>query len=207
MLNSMPSNNFEKSLDLMKEWGVTTLDLKDNIFGKRVLDLNIIEAEKIAAMVRKREQYIYCLSTTIFQDDIEKGEAQFTKLHGKRIEQVSIVASILKPKAIRVLSAQSSKRNSFNDSINYMEKHHPWVFDLYRSTIDRFHQEGFTTMIENDPTHNLFSTPKEILRFFEKLNRFGKAQFTFDVQNLWVMGIFPSMKVYEQLKPSWVIYM
>jgi hypothetical protein len=201
MLNSMPSSNFEESLDLMKAWGVIALDLKDNIFGKRVNDLTIIEAEKVAAMARERGQYVYCLSTTIFQDDIEKGETEFTKLHGKRIEEVSTVASILKPKVIRVLSAQSSKRISFNDSINYLVEHHPWVFDLYQSTIERFDGEGFTTMIENDPTNNLFGAPKEILSFFEKINCFGKSKFTYDAQNLWCMGIFPSMKVYEQLKP------
>jgi hypothetical protein len=201
MLNSMASNDFEKALDLMKDWGVTALDLKDHIFGKRVLDLTIVEAEKVASMARERGQYIYCLSTTIFQDDLEKGEEQFTLIHEKRIEQVSIVASILKPKVIRVLSAQSSKRDSFEDSINYLEKEHPWVFNLYRLTIDRFHREGFTTMIENDPTNNIFGNPEEILRFFEKINRYDNSFFTFDVQNLWAMGIFPTIEIYKQLKP------
>lgn len=201
MLNSMASRDIETALDRLFEWQVKALDLKDCIFGKTVLDLTVEEAERVAAMAKERGQYIYCMSTTIFQDDIEQGEASFCMYHERLIEQASSIAAILKPKMIRVLSAKSSKRYMVTDSIGYLEGHHRWVFDLYRSTIDRFDREGTLMTIENDPQNNVFGSPSEILRFFEILNRPGKTHFTFDVQNLWQMGVFPTMDVYRQLKP------
>ncbi|MDF2959952.1 MAG: xylose isomerase-like barrel [Paenibacillus sp.] len=201
MLNSMASKHFETALDQLLEWGITKLDLKDSIFGKSVIDLNREETEQVAAMVKERRQLVYCMSTAIFQDDIEQGEVSFRMLHERWIEQALKVALVLRPRLVRVLSAQSSKRSTFKDSIGYLEAHHPWVFELYRSTIDRFDREGITLTIENDPQNNIFGSPVEILRFFELLNRRGKTHFTFDVQNLWQMGVFPEMGIYTQLKP------
>lgn len=201
MLNSMASKQFEAALDQLSEWKITALDLKDCIFGKAVIDLSKDEAERAAVMANERGQYVYCMSTAIFQDDIEQGEEAFRSQHERWIVQALAVARILKPRLVRVLSAQSSKRRTFTDSIGYLNAHHPWVFNLYRSAIDRFHEEGVTLTIENDPHNNLFGSPGEIIRFFELLDRQGKTHFTFDVQNLWQMGVFPDMDVYTELKP------
>jgi len=44
------------------------------------------------------------------------------------------------------------------------------------------------------------STPTEILDFFASLDRPAKVCLTWDVQNLWQMGTYPTMAVYDQLK-------
>ncbi|TDF95945.1 sugar phosphate isomerase/epimerase family protein [Paenibacillus piri] len=201
MLNSMASRDFAAALDRLAGWGIRALDLKDSIFGKTVFDLTRIEAEQAIAMAERRGQYVYCMSTAIFQDDIEQGEASFRTAHQRLIERASTVAAVLKPKLLRVLSAKSSKRHSITDSIRYMESHHPWVFEAYRSVIDRFREEGVMVTIENDPQSNILGSVDEITGFFERLDRPDHTHFTFDVQNLWQMGVFPTMDVYAQLRP------
>ena len=56
-------------------------------------------------------------------------------------------------------------------------------------------------VIENEVHGCIWSRPEEILSFFQMLDRDGKVLLTWDVQNLWQMGTFPSVEVYEQLKP------
>jgi len=201
MLNSMASRDLETALNRLREWGIQAVDLKDCIFDKAVLDLSPEEAERAAAMIGERGQYVYCLSTNIFQDDIEQGEESFRECHERLIERALFLASILKPKIVRVLSVQSSKRHTFSDSTAYLEARHPWVFDLYRSAARRFYQEGVIMTIENDPHLNVFGSPEEISGFFERLNVPGMVHFTLDVQNLWQMGVFPKMEIYSKLKP------
>src|SRR5690606_1852121 len=62
---------------------------------------------------------------------------------------------------------------------------------------------GFMVTIENEAHHNIWSKPQEIISFFDRLNRSGRAHFTYDVQNLWQMGTFPTMEAYRQLRP-WI---
>ena len=62
-------------------------------------------------------------------------------------------------------------------------------------------------MIENDPTNNLFATAEEIKSFFVRLDRPSQVKLIFDVQNLWSMGVFPTMEVYRSPLKMFIGYL
>ncbi len=201
MLNSMAAQDFQESLDTQKAWGVKLLDLKDSIFGKGLMDLSMDETKKVKEMSLARDMDIYCLSSTLFFEDIEAGEEVFRTNHLNRLPEIIEKADMLQPHYIRLLSAWSSKRAQFNNSIDYMKKNTPWVFDLYRKAIDMIGQAGYHAGLENEVHDNIFTVPEEILGFFSELDWNDKVSLIWDVQNLWQSGTFPTMEVYQKLKP------
>src|SRR5690606_22158332 len=72
---------------------------------------------------------------------------------------------------------------------------------LYQEAVDRIAAAGFMVTIENEAHSNLWSHPQEILSFFTALDRPGQVHFTYDVQNLWQMGTFPTVEGYQMLRP------
>lgn len=199
MLNSMAATDFVESLSKQQSWGIHILDLKDCIFDKSVTELTDIEAHRAKEEISKRGMSVYCMSTILFEDDIEKGEKHFREHHLAGIHDAIRVAHILKPSVIRLISAKSSKRHFFVDSLGYIEQNHPWLLPMYREAIDAIHDAGFAVTIENESRDNLLASPIEITRFFNQLDRKGKVSFTYDVQNLWMMGTYPTLGVYRQL--------
>lgn len=200
ILNSMAGTDFEKALDKHVLWDIKVLDLRDAIFGKSISDLTKEDAIRANDLIVARDLSVYCFSTSLFAGNIESGEREFRENHLGKIDHVIEIAKILKPKMIRLLSAQTSKRAEITDSTEYIRKNHPWLVKLYAEAIDRFYDVGFKVTIENEIGNTIFSKPAEIVSFFDELNRSGKACLTWDVQNLWQMGIFPTMEVYNELK-------
>ena len=72
---------------------------------------------------------------------------------------------------------------------------------MYRNFVDRIAASGRRVLIENETGNVIFNSPEGILRFFERLERPGKVHYTWDVQNLWQTGTFPTLEVYRQLQP------
>lgn len=201
ILNDMISQDFAASLDIQKSWGIKVLDLRQHIFGKNLVGLTVDEAKEAAELIEEREMSVYCLSSAIFLNDIELGRDAFANRYDSEIEHMIRIAEVLKPKVIRLLSARSGKRDTFADSVEYMDANHPWVIPMYREAVDRIFSAGFQVTIENEVRSNIWSKPSEIIAFFREMNRPGKASFTFDVQNIWFEGVFPTMDVYRELKP------
>lgn len=201
ILNDMVSRDFVVSLDIQKSWGIQVLDLRQNIFGKNLSELTIDEAEAAAEQIAKRGMSVYCLSSGIFLNDIELGRDAFANLYDGEIEHIIQIAEVLKPKVVRLLSARSSKRDTYSDSVEYMEANHPWVIPMYREAVDRIHSAGVQVTIENEAKKCIWSKPSEIIGFYRELNRPDKVSLTFDVQNIWFEGTFPSMDVYRELQP------
>lgn len=201
MLNSMASADFTASLDQQKIWGIEVLDLKNCIFGKSVIDLSEEEAKAADAEIRKRGMSVYCLSTDLFHDDLEKGEAAFATEHLAKVERILAVAEILKPRVIRLLSARYRRGGGEPNSMKHILRHAPWLMNMYRRAVDEIAAAGYQATIENEWNSNIFASPDEIVAFFRELDREGKAFFTYDVQNLWTMGTFPSLEVYRTLSP------
>ena len=199
MLSSMAGPDFEQAFDRHVEWGLKVLDLKDGLFGKMVDQLTDAEAEAVAAAARKRGLPVYTVSTCLFGDDIEKGEAHFRERHLGGIRRAAAVAGILKAKQVRLLAAGSSKRAEFRNCADYLARRHPWLIPMYAQAIDRL--GDFQVTIENEIGDTLFTCPKDVLDFFSALGRQHKCHFTWDVQNMWQVGTFPTMAVYEELKP------
>ncbi|MFC4776693.1 sugar phosphate isomerase/epimerase family protein [Paenibacillus sp. GCM10023252] len=201
MLNVMAGGDFIQSLDTQRSWGVKVLDLKNGIYGKNLIDLSIAEAEQAANEIAARGLSVYCFSSELFHDMVEKGEAYFREQYLNRLDHLLKLAAIMKPKVIRLLSAKIEGRSEVADSISYLRAQHPWLIPMYGEAIDRIHAAGFEATVENEAADNMFSTPSEVTAFFEALARKDRVYFTYDVQNLWQMGTFPTIHVYEQLAP------
>ncbi|MFT5365693.1 MAG: sugar phosphate isomerase/epimerase [Candidatus Latescibacterota bacterium] len=201
VLNSMAGVQVEACMDQHVAWGLRVLDLKDRLFGKAVAQLNRDEAVQISQMATARNLSIHTLSTGLFHSDIEVGEVAFRKKWMPILDDVIQVANILNPHQVRLLMAMSSKRLDVLDSSVYLSACHPWVFEVYREAVDRVVGAGFGVVIENEVKECLFSRPPEIISFFDVLDRRDAVSLIWDVQNLWQMGTFPSVAVYDMLKP------
>lgn len=201
MLNSMANQDFEKSLDQHVKWGLHHLDVKDSVFGKGVSDLTDAEATKAAAMISQRGLSVYCMSTQLFHDDIEIGEPAFRKAHLSKLERVIAVAKILRPDLVRLLSARTLKRKTIRNSLDYIRGEHPWLIRSYQEAIERLSAAGLGVTIENECHDNILSSPTEIINFFDEINLGDAVNLTWDVANLWQMGTFPTMEVYQRLQP------
>lgn len=203
ILNSMAGQDFAAALDRHLAWDLRVLDLKDAIFGNAIADLSDGEAQRAASLIQERGLSVYCFSTMFFFADAARGEAWFRRQYVDRIERLLDVASILQPQLIRLLGAEIANRAEVDDSIAYLDRHHPWLLPLYQEAIDKIAGAGYEVAIENETGRCIFASPQEVVAFFKRLPRPEKVRFTWDVQNLWSLGVFPSIAVYEQLKP-WI---
>lgn len=201
MLNGMAGRSFLEALDQFQAWGLQVVDLKNAIFDKSIEQLTQEEAEAAKQALDERGLTAYCFSTELFHDEVEKGEDYFREHYLSRLEPILQTARIIRPTVIRLLAAKFRHRSDFADSTVYITEHAPWLLDVYREAIDAIHEAGFEATIENECSACIFAGPEEIISFFELLDRQDKVYFTYDVQNLWQMGTFPSMGVYRQLKP------
>ncbi len=201
VLNSMAGTELEACFDTHVRWGLAHLDLKDGLFGKGIEALTATEAEQVKAAAEHRGLRVHTLSSCLFGGDIEQGEAAFRAEYQPALANLLEVARLLSPRQLRLLMARSSRRAEFLDASAYAGAKHPWLVGLYREAVDQIAEAGFQVVIENEVGGCLFTRPTEILEFFAELNRGEVAGFTWDVQNLWQMGTFPSLEVYRLLKP------
>lgn len=199
MLNFMADPDFIKSLDKQLEWGISILDLKDYIYGKSLIDLSDEEAIDAAKNISDRGMTVYCFSTILFSGDIELGEEAFRTNYLDKLNRILELATVLNPKVIRLLAPQCSKRKNFTNILPYIKKNHPWLIPMYKEAIYKIDQAGFKATIENEANNCILSRPEEILGFFKDLDCQEKVFLTFDIQNLWQMGTYPSVEVYEML--------
>jgi sugar phosphate isomerase/epimerase len=201
MLNSMGGADFGASLKQQRAWGVRVLDLKDCILGKSLLDLTDEEGRQAAGMIAAAGMRTYCFSSSLFYEDVEMGREAFAgKLAGK-VERAIKLAGILRPEVVRLLATRSSKRGEFADGAAYLRDKHPWVIELYQRAIDQLAGAGLAVTIENECDECVLAHPEEVVGFFKLIGRAGKVHFTWDVQNFWQMGTFPSLAAYETMKP------
>lgn len=201
ILNAMAGREFEAALDRHVKWGLTRLDLKDNIFGKNVSDLSDRELAAASRMISERGLNVYAISTSLFSENLEAGEPVFREKHLGAISRVLEIARALSPAIVRLIAPSTTKRRSLTDAVQYAKSESPWIFDQLDDAIARIADAGFTTVIENESSASLISRPDEALAFFASLANSEKAMFTWDVVNMWQVGTFPTVEVYEALRP------
>ncbi|MBS12067.1 MAG: xylose isomerase [Gemmatimonadetes bacterium] len=200
MLNSMADRDFERALDRHVEWALEHLDLKGGIFGKDVVGLSEPEANQARQLIDNRGLSVYCMSTTLFDEFVEAGEDTFRADHLAKLDSAIEVARVLQPHFVRLLAAKTRRRAELTDSVAYLAKEHTWLIELYREAIGRLVDAGQRVTVENECHDCIMSTPEEIHAFFDLTDGGDNFSFTWDVQNLWQMGTFPSLDVYEDLK-------
>lgn len=199
LLSNMLGQDFIQALDQHVALGLTVLDLKTEIFGKQLIDLSNAEAERAAQLIAARNLSVYCFSSVLFYDDVELGEAAFRDNHLAKVDRLLELADILKPQLIRLLAAKSKRRSDFPSIHEYVLETCPWLIPMYREAIAKIHRRGFQATLENEVHGCIFSTPEEILAFFRELDCGDQVSLTYDVQNLWQMGTFPTIATYEKL--------
>ena len=195
MLNSMADRDFERALDRHVEWALEHLDLKGGIFGKDVVGLSELEANQARQLIDNRGLSVYCMSTTLFDEFVEAGEDTFRADHLAKLDSAIEVARVLQPHFVRLLAAKTRRRAELTDSVAYLAKEHTWLIELYREAIGRLVDAGQRVTVENECHDCIMSTPEEIHAFFDLTDGGDNFSFTWDVQNLWQMGTFPSLDV------------
>jgi hypothetical protein len=206
VLNSMAGADIEASLDQQASWGIRDLDLKDSIWGKSVLQLEDGELTRLVGLIEARSMTVQCVSTTLFHGHIEEGEAESRRQILGPIDRLVDVARALEPRFVRLLGARTRKPDETRVLMLARDPKLEWVFSIYREAIDRLFAAGFVTTIENETNGCILCDGDTVCTFFERLGRPGRAVFTWDVQNMWQCGAFPSLAIYEQVKPFLAYY-
>ncbi len=200
MLNAMASPEFGEALDRHAAWGLQWLDLKDRIFGKGLLDLRDDEAREAAAMIRGRGLGVYCLSSGLFHADVEQGHERFAAGLCDRVERLVDLAGLLQPRVVRLLGATTSRGVAGGALLSGVAERHFWLIEEYRRAIDRIAAAGFMATIENETRGCVLASPGDVRLLFDLIDRPGKVMFTWDAQNMWQCGTWPSVEVYEELR-------
>jgi sugar phosphate isomerase/epimerase len=201
MLNGMAGRDFETQAKTHVALGLKWMDLKDAMYGENINNLSIENAKTAAAIARDNGLGIFCFSTALCESDISVGESTYRQKHSATLDHVLKLADILEPKYIRLISAKLNPFPEGDRVMDVVERDYPWLFDVYGDFIDRIHAAGRKPLIENESHKVIFNRPEGILRFFQRLQRSNIVKYTWDVQNLWQMGVFPTIEVYRQLKP------
>jgi sugar phosphate isomerase/epimerase len=201
MLSSMAHADIERAMDRHCQWGLSVLDLKDCLFGRSIETISEDEAGRIREAAERRGLSVHTLSTVLFHEAIEKGERHFRDAYLPQLDRVIANAKILRPFQIRLLAGATERRAGLLDAVAYARAGHAWLFGLYREAIDRIAAAGFRAVIENEVGQCILSRPSEVRAFFSLIDRPQCVRFVWDIQNLWQMGTFPTMEVYELLKP------
>lgn len=201
ILNTMADRDLTTALDLHVTWGLVDVDLKEPFAGRGVEHLTLSEAEQVANLITERGLSVHCMSTTLFEDVVEIGREEFNRRNLAMVSHLVEVAGLLKPRLVRLIAAGSTERPRLVDSIDYVMKQHPWLFDSYREAVSLLSSAGFRVTIENESGPCLFGSTAEIRSFFAALDLGTKVSLTWDAVNLWRSGTFPSLATYEELRP------
>jgi Xylose isomerase-like TIM barrel len=201
MLSAMAGSNFEQACRRHAEEGLQWLDLKDGLFGENINNVSLDNARRAAAIARDHGLRVFCFSTALCESELNAGESAFRARHLPTLDHVLKVADILEPTHIRLIGARLKPFPTTESTLAVVERDLPWTFNVYREMVDRIAASGRRVLIENETGNIILNRPDSILRFFELLDRSDKARYTWDVQNLWQVGVFPSLDVYRQLKP------
>jgi sugar phosphate isomerase/epimerase len=197
--SSVLGADFRTVLDRHAELGLRDLDLKDEIFGHAVLDLSDEQVANVRELADARDLSVYCESTVLFRDEIERGEEHFRRDLG-RVRRAVEVAGVLRPGLVRLIVASTTTRAPDTDLLDHLATAAPWLLGLYREAISVLNAAGFTVTIENEVGGCLFTSANDATRFFGELPGREAVNFTWDIQNLWEAGEFPSVDVYRTLR-------
>lgn len=205
MLTEMMDPDLEKAIAGLKELGITWLDLKGGVLGQAVQDLTPAQAGQVAALLERTGTRTYCLSYTLGAWNVsELDEAGFRQRLDAGLDRLLPVAGRLRPRFVRLLACHFEHRAGYADANEWLEANVPWVYGAYRDAVRRIQAAGFAATIENEPW-SIFSHPGETAGFYERLGADLGAGFTWDVQNMWACGEFPSLESYAVMKP-WINY-
>lgn len=201
MLAEMMDHDLETAIRCLRQLGITQLDLKNHVFGKAIEDLDDERRARLAALVDVTATEIYCFSSMLGHQNVSQlGERVFRRKLANGIDNMLRTVEVVQPRMMRLLACTFDGREDVSDSNDYLERHARWVYSAYRDAVDQINDVGIAATIENEP-RTIFSTPEETIAFFDRLDRGTKVGMTWDIQNMWQSGIYPTLDVYRTLKP------
>lgn len=201
MLAEMMDHDLSAAVNDLKELGIRQLDLKNHVFDRSIDDLDDERRAQLAALIEVTATEIYCFSSTAGHENVSQmGERAFRRKLADGIDNMLRTAERVRPRMIRLLACKFDTRENVTDGNDYLERHLPWVYAAYRDSVDQIDDAGIVTTIENEP-NTIFSTPEETVAFFERLDRGTKVGMTWDIQNMWQSGTYPTRDVYRTLRP------
>jgi sugar phosphate isomerase/epimerase len=201
LLSSILGGDFPLALERQKALGLRFLDLKDGLWGKSVEQLNKDEAIRADALIEGHGLAVHCFSTSIGHTSLDPNtdETAFRARHQPALENALRVAQIMRPQVIRLLAPRLSPETG-EAAIARLQREFPWAIRVYRDWVDQIAAQGFGILIENEARGCLLASVHDVQSFFVILDQ-PAARYTWDVQNLWQSGTFPSLEVYRQLQP------
>jgi len=199
VLSSMLSSDFETALDRHVELGMKYVDMKDGIFGKSITQLTLDEAIRAMQLLTDRSLEVYCLSSSLFGGDVSFGEPAFREANLVPLKHLLKTAEILRPRFIRLLVPQCAD-GARSERVAWVDEHAPWLWRLFREAISAILSAGFQCTIENETGNVIVDGPETALAFMERIDDGSGVKLTWDVQNMWQAGTFPTVEVYEKLK-------
>lgn len=200
ILNSMAGEDFPAALDRHLEWGILDLDLRDGIFGHWLRSLPIEVAKVAAREIEARDLSVFCLSSSVFFGALDDGEEAFAAEHNRRLDQVMPLIDVFQPKLVRLFAPQLKARPDDDTAVDQVISQYPWVFDLFRTAAKRIGDSGAKATIENEAGKCVLSRPREFTQFFSELDLGQAISLTWDVQNQWATGVFPSVGMLDEVE-------
>ena len=202
LLSSIPGGNFPLALERQRALGLRFLDLKDALWGKTIERFTEEEALRATELIEEFGLRIHCFSTSIGHTSLHSGttESSFRAPYEDALANTLLVAKIMRPQVIRLLAPRLSPKCAGECAVARMARLFPWTTGVYRDWVDAIEATGFGVLIENEAVGCCLGSVDDVLLFFQLLDR-PAARFTWDVQNLWQNGTFPSLDIYRQLKP------
>lgn len=200
VLTEMMDPDLERAVDALSALGIYWLDLKGGVFGKAIEELNEADAERLARLLERTGAAVWCFSSVLGHwcvDASDKEAFQKRLLSGCR--RLARLAKIVRPRFVRLLACSFSARLNTGNSIAWLADSTPWVFTAYRDAVELLAREGLDATIENEPGSVLASV-EEVQGFFDRIACSELVSFTWDIQNMWKSGTFPTLDVYNSLR-------
>ncbi len=202
----MAGEEFPAALDRHLEWGIHDLDLRDGIYGHWLKSLPVEDAKVAAREIQARDLSVFCLSSSVFFGALEDGQEAFTVEHERRLAQILPLIDVFQPDLVRVIAPQLKTRPDDETAVDRVVADYPWVFDLFRDAVERITAAGARATIENEAWKCILSRPREFTQFFSELDLGQAVNLTWDVQNQWATGVFPSVAMLDEVEPLVAYY-
>jgi sugar phosphate isomerase/epimerase len=199
MLTEIMGTNTEAAVSRLSSLGINELDLKGDVFGRQIEDLDEPRRERLAELVDRTGARVHCFSSSLGSEDVGTvGERAYRERLERGVVNLLETLDYVRPRLVRLLGCGAAGRAS--DPLETLDKSAPWIYDAYREAIGALAGARVGVTIENEP-ESILSEPAAVPAFFNRLDLPDEVGFTWDVQNMWAAGTFPTIAVYEQLQP------
>jgi sugar phosphate isomerase/epimerase len=201
ILAEILGHDLEKVALELPELGLALLDLKRHVFGRAIEDLDDSARDKLATLLQTANVEVFSFSSTCGYLNVSTiSERDFRNALNQGVDNMLETLSIVRPTMVRFLACSFDGREAWDDSNAYLEQHAPWVYDAYDDAIERIAGAGVLVTIENEP-NTILSNPQETVGFFDRLRSRNRVGFTWDIQNMWQSGSYPTVEAYHVLRP------